>query len=88
MTTYEAAVRLLAAETPEEEERASRAYLATWTAAPPAAKCSRRKAAKPNNVVSLAEWKAKLANAQGSSIRFEKAKVEAALAALQTGSKV
>jgi hypothetical protein len=72
MTTYEAAVRLLAAETPEEKERAERAYLATWTAAPPAAKAKRAKAkaVPPNNVVSLAEWKAK---------------VEAAT--MQTGSK-
>ena len=36
MTTNEAAVRLLAAETPEEKERASRAYTATWTAVRPA----------------------------------------------------
>jgi hypothetical protein len=67
MTTYEAAVRLLAAETPEEEERASRAYLATWTPLGKPAKRARRKAAKPrlpDNVVSLAKWKVKLADAQ------------------------
>jgi hypothetical protein len=79
MTTYEAAIRLLAAETPEEKERAGRAYLATWTPLAKPAKRARRKAAKPNNVVSLAEWKLKLGPAQGSSIRFEKTKVEAAL---------
>ena len=84
VTTYEAAIRLLTAETPEEKERAERAYIATWT---PLAKPTGRKAAKlPDNVINLAEWKAKLGN--GSSVRFEKAKVDAALAALQTGSKV
>jgi hypothetical protein len=53
MTTYEAAVRLLAAETPEEKERAERAYLATWTAAQIGHQMS-----DLTNVVSLAEWKA------------------------------
>lgn len=68
-------------------------YLALWTAAPPATRASRKAKRAvpdplPNNVVSLAEWrKVKLGNAQGSSVRFEKAKVEAALAAMQTGSK-
>jgi hypothetical protein len=89
MTTYEAAVRLLAAETPEEKERAERAYTATWTPLAKPVKRARRKAAKPqltDNVIDLADWKAKLGPpAQGSSVRFEKAKDEAA--AMQTGSK-
>jgi hypothetical protein len=51
MTTYEAAIRLLTAETPEEKERTGLAYTATWTAAPPAVKAKRAKAkaVPPNN---------------------------------------
>jgi hypothetical protein len=72
VTTYEAAIRLLTAETPKEKERASRAYLATWTAALPAKRASRKAKRSvpdplPNNVVSLAKWKAKLGPAHGEA---------------------